>query len=381
MEELAGQKIEFSQHFREHILQCWIPRAVDAIHGGFHQDYAEDWTKLPDTTRSLVYHARMIWLAASGGETAIADEGCKALWEKFWDQDYGGFVWSVPLDGGVTDPEKHLYGNAFAVFALAKAGKIHDANWAFQWFDLHAHDEEHGGYFEALWSDGDPNLSSDGKDAIGTPYGLKSMNTNLHILEALIELYKLGGDSKVKTRLRETFEIFRSRFACADGRLVYYVTNDLAAASEIDSYGHAMEAAFLMIEAAEVLDFEVSETWVLARAMVDRTLTVGWDEVHGGMFNEGHFDQPPHDRTKVWWVQAESFNALRVMAERYGEPYRRLMDEQWSFIARFVLDREHGGWRASVGEDGTAMQGQIKSDGWTEGYHQGRAVLLAKNYA
>ena len=374
---MAGQAIDFSEHFQRHILDRWIPRSVDIVHGGFHQNYAEDWSELPDSSRSLVYHARMIWLAALGGNQEVADKGCKTLWEKFWDSDYGGFVWSTELDGAVQDPEKHLYGNAFAVFALAKAGKKNDADWAFQWFDLHAHDDENGGYIETCWSDGDPNLSSDGKDSLGTPYGLKSMNTNLHIVEALIELYHLSHDSRVKMRLQEVFDIFRTRFAQPDGRLIYYVTKELVPASDIDSYGHAMEAAFLMTEAAEALERDTEETWSLAKIMVDRTLEHGWDTENGGMFNEGHFDKLAHDRNKVWWVQAESFNVLRIMAEKYGEPYDRLCDEQWAFIERHMIDSVYGGWRPSVLTDGSRIEGLVKSDAWTEGYHQGRAVLLA----
>jgi cellobiose epimerase len=354
-----------------------LPRAVDAVHGGFHQNYAEDWSELPDTSRSLVYHSRMTWLAAAGGLTDIADEGCRTLWEKFWDQDYGGFVWEVGLDGGVMDPEKHLYGNAFAVFALAKAGKGDDANWAFQWFDLHAHDDVNGGYVETCWSDGEQNLSSEGKDSLGTPYGLKSMNTNLHIMEALIELYKLRPDDRIRGRLQEVFDMFRTKFAASDGKLNYYLTKELVPASDVDSYGHAMEAAFLMIEAAEVLSSDVEATWDLAKAMVDRTLSVGWDIEHAGMFNEGHFGQPPHDLDKVWWVQAESFNVLRVLAERYGKPYGQFMSSQLAFIERFVIDQKHGGWRSTVNHDGCPKPGLSKSDGWTEGYHQGRAVNTA----
>ena len=318
----------------------------------------------------------MIWLAAAGGLTDIADEGCRSLWEKFWDQDYGGFVWEIGLDGGVIDPEKHLYGNAFAVFALSKAGKKDDANWAFQWFDLHAHDEEHGGYAETCWSDGEQNLSSEGKDALGTPYGLKSMNTNLHILEALIELYKLSRDPKVRERLVETFNLFRTTFAKQDGKLIYYVTKDLIPASDIDSYGHAMEAAFLMIESAEALNQDIDSTWSLAKAMVDRTLLVGWDNEHGGMFNEGHFDKLAHDRNKIWWVQAESLNVLRLMASRYGEPYEALRQKQRAFIESHMIDHVHHGWRSSLSEDGSRVPNLNKSDAWTEGYHQGRAIQL-----
>jgi len=376
LEELANQEVTLSQHFQDHILDCWFPSAIDSVNGGFHQNFGEDWAELPDTSRSLVYHARLIWLAAAGGQTDIADEGCRTLWEKFWDRDYGGFVWEIGLDGSVINPEKHLYGNAFAIFALAKAGKKDDANWAFQWFDLHAHDDEHGGYIETCWSDGEQNLSSDGKDALGTPYGLKSMNSNLHIMEALIELYSLSRDSKVRDRLAETFSTFRTAFAKSDGKLIYYVTKDLIPASDIDSYGHAMEAAFLMIEAAEALDQDIDTTWNLAKTMVDRTIAAGWDNRNGGMFNEGHFDQPAYDKNKIWWVQAESLNVLRLMAKEFGEPYLALYQQQWTFIKNHMIDYDHKGWRPAVKEDGSQISNLNKSDAWTEGYHQGRATSI-----
>lgn len=357
----------------------WIPRALDSVNGGFHENYAEDWSEQPDKTRSLVYLARMIWLAATGGNQEAVDHGFKTLWEKFWDDDYGGFYWMIGVDNElVPDPEKHLYGQAFAVYAMAKAGKLNDALWAFQWFDLHAHDDENGGYVETLWSDGEKRISGEGEDSIGTPYGLKSMNTHLHILEALIELYSATKDSKVRSRLEEVFEIFTTRYMLLDGRLVYYATQDYHQASEVDSYGHAMEAAFLAIEAAEVLELKVEETWELARRMVDRCLEVGWDDRYGGMYNEGHFDKPPDDMNKIWWVQAESYNALRLMANRYGSPYESYRDRQLRFIADHQIDPVHGGWFPTVNHDGSPVPGHIKSDAWTEGYHQGRAIILAQ---
>jgi mannobiose 2-epimerase len=178
-------------------------------------------------------------------------------------------------------------------------------------------------------------------------------------------------------RLKETFELFRAKFAQPDGKLIYYVTKDLNPASDIDSYGHAMEAAFLIVEAAEALDFEIESTWKLAKTMVDRTLSVGWDSQYGGMFNEGHFDKPAHDQSKVWWVQAESFNVLRMMAKKYGDPYQSLCDQQWTFIQKFMIDTKNKGWQPTVNGDGSRIPDLKKSDAWTEGYHQGRAIQLA----
>src|SRR3954453_9462404 len=79
-----------------------------------------------------------------------------------------GFHWVVSPGGGV-DPrlgdEKHVYGTAFVLYAASKAHEVtrdelalEVARDAFGWLEAHAHDAEHGGYFEAIARDGKPVL-------------------------------------------------------------------------------------------------------------------------------------------------------------------------------------------------------------------------------
>ena len=48
--------------------------------------------------------------------------------------------------------------------------------------------------------------------------------------------------------------------------------------------------------------------------------------------------------------------------------------KQWNWITKYQVDHQHGGWYPTVTADGTST-GHAKSDGWTECYHQGRAML------
>ena len=50
---------------RKELTECWYPRSLDREGGGFHQDYAPDWSPLPDANRFLVYQGRMTWTAAA----------------------------------------------------------------------------------------------------------------------------------------------------------------------------------------------------------------------------------------------------------------------------------------------------------------------------
>ena len=71
-------------------------------------------------------------------------------------------------------------------------------------------------------------------------------------------------------------------------------------------------------------------------------------------------------------------NALTLMHARYGHETTRYWDAlnlQWQFITRHQVDPKFGGWYATVSKDGKPTPGSVKSDQWTEAYHQGRALM------
>jgi mannobiose 2-epimerase len=83
-------------------------------------------------------------------------------------------------------------------------------------------------------------------------------------------------------------------------------------------------------------------------------------------------------KEKIWWVEAEGLNALLLMHERFGKDTPRYWDafvKQWEFIAKRQIDSTHGGWYPTLDAGGTPKPNQPKSDRWTEGYHQGRALM------
>ena len=78
-------------------------------------------------------------------------------------------------------------------------------------------------------------------------------------------------------------------------------------------------------------------------------------------------------------VEAEGLNALLLMHEKYGQEtprYWQAFLRQWEFIRTRQTDNVYGGWYATVSREGKPVPGHIKSDQWTEAYHQGRALLV-----
>jgi mannobiose 2-epimerase len=158
-----------------------------------------------------------------------------------------------------------------------------------------------------------------------------------------------------------------------------FFTPQWQALPDHDSFGHDVETAFLLVEAAAALGRpEDARTWALARRIVDHALQFGWDTRHGGFYDAGGVFGPIFNREKIWWVQAEGMNALLLMDGKFGGETSRYWEAfigQWQFIQRHQIDARHGGWFSEVSENGEALPGRVKSDGWTEGYHQGRALL------
>lgn len=390
----------------EELTERWYPAAIDQEVGGFHQNFGRDWTPRPDDNKFLVYQARMVWTAAAFAEfepsrrdeyLGYARHGVEFLDSTMRDKEHGGFHWILSAQGEV-DPklgdEKHVYGVAFVIYGASKAHAVGGderalkvARDAFDWLETHAHDPEHGGYFEALKRDGtaiteyDPAAPiADRQDRLGVYYGFKTMNSHIHLLEALAELARVDDRPIVRERLREVFLIVRDKIAVEPGALNLYLTRDWRAIPAHDSFGHDVETAYLLVEAAEVLGTpDDEETWRVARSLVDHALDWGWDDANGGFYDKGDsFASAPLDTTKVWWTQAEGLNALAVMDHRFGretDRYAKALGKQWDFIHKHMLDPEFGGWFTLTDRSGELIGDGAKASQWKANYHASRALM------
>ena len=158
------------------------------------------------------------------------------------------------------------------------------------------------------------------------------------------------------------------------------MTRDWRAIPAHDSFGHDVETAYLLVEAAEALHMaDDAKTWKVARGLLDHALDWGWDDQYGGFYDKGDaFATSAYDLKKVWWTEAEGLNALAVMDRKYGEQtdrYSRAFAKQWEFIQRYQLDSEHGGWFAETDRAGQLLGDGAKATQWKANYHSARALM------
>ena len=392
---------EVEANLQKEILDKWFPVAVDEQGGGFHENYALDWAKMAGDNKSIVYQSRLTWTSAEAARRfpakadlylAMTRRGAACLADKLWDKTGGGFYWQVGPDGKPLSDTKQMYGHAFGIYALAASyqatkdpATLELAKKAFLWLEEHSHDSVNKGYNENIGADGKPVVRGGGGargNAVGARAGQKSMNTSIHLLEALTGLYQVWPDPLLKTRVQEMLEICRDKVFTEPGYLVQFFSADWQPTVSADSFGHDVESGFLMVEAADALGQDDPRSWSAARHLVDHALQFGFDNQLGGLYDSGTLGAQGVVtgglRTeKIWWVEAEQLNALLLQHEHVGKETPKYWDaftKEWSWITKYQVDHTSGGWWPTVRADGTPAS-TVKSDMWTECYHQGRAML------
>jgi mannobiose 2-epimerase len=375
---------------RGNILPFWINRVVDGDGHAFFGSLTNDLVVDRASERGSLLTSRILWTYAAAysryldpAYLAMADHAYNDLMLHFHDAKHGGFYWSVAADGSVLRDRKQVYGQAFAVYALAEyhsaTGRLEPLDRAIathQLIEKHSR-ARHGGYLEAFGRKWEPieDMRLSAVD-LNEP---KSQNTHLHIMEAYTRLLLAWPNQGLRAALTELVEIMLRRIVNpATGHLGLFFAEDWTLRCDRISYGHDIEAAWLLTWAADVLQDPglVARIRPLAVKIAEVTLAEGVD-ADGGVYNQGG-PNGLRDTNKEWWPQAEAvvgfLNAHRLSGqERYLEAACRT----WDFIEARLIDRRNGEWFRGVTRDGRVLDSELKVSFWKCPYHNGRNGLEA----
>ncbi|MBO5310458.1 MAG: AGE family epimerase/isomerase [Bacteroidales bacterium] len=407
---LAGQ---VRKELVENILPFWMEKMCTPS-GGFLGRISGDGQ--PDATAPVggIMTARVLWTFASAYRVLQAEGSCRAemlqgymdmalrakrlIIDRFYDKEYGGTFWSLDADLSPADTKKQIYAIAFAIYGLAElhraCGDSEALEYAVKLFhsiEDHSFDSVQDGYFEAFTRDWKPieDMRLSDKDANES----KTMNTHLHVLEAYTCLYRVWKDPLLEARLRGLILVFEKYILGTDGHLKLFFDDSWNCGYDIVSYGHDIEASWLLHEAALVL----GEADVLARveALVPKIVKAASEGFtpEGGMIYEkcgggahercgdGCYDGPEGtdaevDADRHWWVQAESVVGYFNLWEHFGQPdglENAIMC--WEFIKNNIIDKDGGEWFWSLRADGSVNREDDKAGFWKCPYHNGRMCM------
>ncbi len=383
------QRVE--RELLDDILPFWLNRAIDRERGGFVGRIAEDRTIDACAPKGLILNARILWTFARAFAVlrdpacaAAAQRACDYLVRFFWDAECGGFFWMLDCEGQLLETEKRVYGQAFALYALAEYCRatgddnaLDLALRASEKIESVAHDAARGGYFETYRRDW--SLAADQRLSPVDMDEKRSMNTHLHVLEAYAGLLRVQESPTARARLEELIVLFLDRILDpVTHHLRMYFDEEWRPRSRKISFGHDIEGSWLLVEAAEALGKpellnRTREAAIeMAQAVYDEAL-----DADGGLFYEAG-PEGILDTDKHWWPQAEAVVGFLNAWQLSGRPhFLEAAGRSWNFIENFLVDRRHGEWFWLVRRDGAPGAGFDKAGPWKCPYHNSRACFEA----
>jgi mannobiose 2-epimerase len=308
----------------------------------------------------------------------LAEQQYTFLRQSFVDEADGAFVYEVSRDGQrVVDGRKQLFAESYAIYALATYGRVfRDAEATalalarFESIDAAYHDALDGGYDQRR----DPGTLSGG--------AAKDTNTHLHLLEAFTPLYEATGDVRVAARLDELIELFATRLLQpSDYVHAEFALDWTPVGSARVSYGHDLETAWLLLEAARVVGRSGDATVrAAALAMATHSAERGFDAQDGGYFEAGLPGGALTDLDKIWWVQFEALEGLWWAHVLSGDALQLDRLERTLDWVEFTEDRPVGEWFAATNPDGSPAGADYKGDEWKASYHSVRALVYLQDW-
>jgi mannobiose 2-epimerase len=373
------------------VLDRWFPACIRPV-WGFHQDFDRTWTPTGGDRRFLVFQARMTWLCAT-----IADDGRPtpfaaharhglAMLDAMRDARTGACHWEVDGAGqpcGAFARHAHAYGQAFAIFGLSAAAKalgsapaLDAAKGVFRYLERHHRDRRRGGYFELTSFRKWPVPRT--RRVFNHPEGAtKTFNTHLHLFEAFVALFRLWPDPELRVRLEELIRLFTTDWWIAPGHVRGSTALDGRPIGDGFSYGHDVEFAHLLLDAADALG-RPDDPFLLGRsvAILDTALA-GSRHIAGGFLDPHALHVRSSQPLRTWWVQAEALACLAILYRATGRAdHLEQLERQWDWIRTHQIDREHGGWFEVVDSEGRATGDGTKGKAWKDPYHEARAMIL-----
>ena len=390
MNQLINQlRNEMRSELENNILPFWMNKMEDNEEGGFYgQITGEDELK-PEASKGAILNARILWTFSSAYRLLkkpeyleTATRAKRYLIDRFYDPQYRGIYWELDYKGNPLDTKKQIYAIGFAIYGLSEyaraTGDEEALAYAQQLFDVieqHSFDSEQNGYVEALTRDWQPieDMRLSDKDENEK----KTMNTHLHILEPYTNLYRVWKDEQLERQLRNLIEVFITRILDPQtGHLNLFFEEDWTNKYRIYSYGHDIEASWLIHEAALVLgDPEVLKRIEPIIIRIAQAADEGLNP-DGSMIYENFLDKQKIDRELHWWVQAENVVGHINLYQHFGDT--EALDTAarcWEFIKTKLIDREQGEWHWSLLPDGTVNRRDDKAGFWKCPYHNGRMCM------
>lgn len=378
-------KIEFDREL-EFILRYWSKHIINA-EGRFVGSVNNDNIPGKNAPLGIVMMSRILWTFSAASifgkneSEKIANKAYCYMNENFRDREFGGVFWSLNEDGTPLQTRKQVYGIAFCIYGLSEYYKLTKReevlNWSIELFRLveeYSFDAIHNGYVEAFMQDwkeiDDLRLSSKDQNE------RKSMNTHLHLVEAYANLYSVWPEATLKERIINLLNIFSDIIIdLSTGHLHLFMDDRWHIKSTTWSFGHDIEASWLLLECAEIIGSDRLIGFFKNKAISLANAAAEGLDADGGLFNEINCSNHHLNREKHWWPQSEAlvgfFNAWEISND---VSWLKRFLNSWDYIQQELKDQVNGEWFWGRDISGRILN-EEKAGFWKCPYHNSRACM------
>lgn len=373
------------EELHERILPFWMS-LQDQQYGGMYGEVNDQLHVNKYADKGGVVTSRFLWTFSAAYRVTghqpylpVAKQLFQFLVDKVVDDEQGGLYWLVDYTGKPKDTRKHIYAQAFGVYACSEYYRATNdqraltlAQKLYSLIETKGFNKKLNAYceeFDRFWNKKVNEILSD-RELNATI----TMNTHIHVLEAYTTLYKAWPTTELKERIENLLYILYEKIYDKETKYLGVFFNEKwQSLLNMKSFGHDIEASWLIDEAIQAIGMEKDH---YTQMVIDIAENIANHAVEkdGSVINEQVGDRL--DRDRVWWVQAEAAVGFYNAYQRTGdEKFSDLAKNTWRYIQKHIIDPRPGSeWLWAVKEDGTKVERNI-ADPWKASYHNGRFCL------
>ena len=387
LKRITELRNEVADDLVNNLLPWWSAKMPDYENGGFYGRINMRDSIFKEADKAGILNARILWTYSAAyritGDTSylrLATRAKNYCLEYFIDKEFGGAYYTLDYKGVPRNTVKHIYTNSYFVYAFAEYSRATGCKEAldaaiaiFELIEEHAFDHEYNGYFEDFNREWERiHLRMLGTSNIDE----KTQNTMLHLMEAYATLYLVWSNERMAERLRNLVELFLDKIIDPNTFHLHYVMDrELNSVSEVESYGHDIELAWLLREAALFLGEpqlirRVEETSVkIAEVIMEKAIRPDGSFIYEKNRATGRINE-----NRSWWAHAEAivgfFDAWEISGD---ERFLDVAIHIWNFTRDNFIDTVNGGWFTGITPAGE-IRGN-KAGHWECPYHNGRMAM------
>lgn len=347
--------MDFKKELINNVMKFWLP-AVDKENGGIFTQL-DRAGNIYGREKSVWFQGRALWTFSKAynviekrNEYLEAAEAIYPFLKKCTDTD-GRMYFTVTEDGRELQKRRYYFSETFAAIGAMEfykaTGRADVLEEAERYFNI-AYDCYTGKIKNS------PKINPKNSK-------IKALSPVM-IMLSTASVMRSGGvntDKYDKIAKECAYEIINGGFL-TENALLESVGADGAfvntPAGRVVNPGHSLECAwFLMQEGLISKDDRLLDA---AKKIIDITLNLGIDKIHGGIISfTDVIGYPPTALEwdmKLWWPQCEAMIALRTAASVFDDQnYLKIYEELLDYTEKHFVDKEYGEWYGYLHYDNT----------------------------